>query len=127
MTNRKTILELLPTHQRLLNRHQGRLVWMVSIAKLDPTQLGGIIARADGCFGVVAAEAGSCFLDRHPEGDAVVLAMGLWGVVDIAEAVVPEAVQHILDRPPSTLPILIVDCDDEPAVALLALEDPQVS
>lgn len=123
MYGRESIQELLPTHRRLLERFQGRLGWMARIAALDVAQLGGIVASGKGDFGEVAAEAGQCFVVRDPEeGDVVVVAMDLHGLIDVALAVIPEAVAHILARPPATMPILVVDAADEPAVVLLPLD-----
>lgn len=124
MSDRDSIRELLPSHRQLLERHQDRLAWMAQVAKLDIQKLGGIIANTRGEFGDVAAEAGECFVVADPdEGDVVVLALGLQGLIDIAAAVVPEAVPHILDRLPSTMPILVVDGDDEPALVIVSLNE----
>lgn len=122
--SRDSICELLPTHRQLLQRHQGRLGWMAEIAKLNISKLGGIIANTDGEFGRVAAEAGEMFIVADPDdGHVVVLALGLDGLLDIAAAVVPDAVAHIINRPPSTIPILLVDGGDEPALVILPFDE----
>lgn len=123
-TDRDSISKLLPSHRRLLERHRGRLAWMARTAKLNIAQLGGIIASRRGEFGRVVAEAGEMFVVAdYEQGEVVVLALGLDGLFDIAAAVLPEAVPHIVERAPSTMPILVVDGDDEPALVIVPLKE----
>lgn len=120
---RASICELLPSHVHLLEEHRNRLCVLAQVAAVNELlldQLSFIVADLRGDFGqaCLAEGAGLEFIVRHPPA-AMVIPLDVDGLLAIATDTVPEALGVIADREPTTVPILIVDSDDEPAVVIL--------
>jgi hypothetical protein len=122
---RASIRDLLPTHRALLQRHRDRLVELMNIAVaagLAAIEMSFILTDLGSHFGVacLAEGAGREFVVSDRESEPVILVpLGVNGLLVILAAMLPEAVDPVLTRPPGAVPVLIVDADDEPAVALL--------
>lgn len=119
----RSVLVLLPSHHRLIVRHRPRVAELLRVAVtegLDLRQLGTVVADIRGEFGEVARSAGSEFVCDG----VVVVVLGIEGLVVIAAALVPAAVEPILARAPGRVPVLVVDVDDEPALLFWHVEDP---
>lgn len=119
-SERTSIRELLPSHVRLLEDHRGPLVFLASVAEEQGVQtadISFIVADARGEYGQSCRQAGVEFLvARDGEPDVMVILLGIDGLLGILSATIPEGVSHVEDRAHGTIPILVVDHEDEPAI-----------
>jgi hypothetical protein len=126
-SERPSILHLLPTHEALLDRHRARLRELMGLATgagFAPGTMAFIVADLAGSFGRACIEegAGIEFLVVIEGAAAMAVPIGVDGLLVILLDVVPEAVPPVISRPPATVPVLIVDADDEPALVILEVE-----
>ncbi len=116
------VLHLLASHRALLARHRPRLAELLDLAVasgLKETPLGAIVASSAGRFGTICLEAGPEFVVHDHDGATVsVVVMGLDGLLVIVAATLPDALPCLLARPQGTLPIVVVDEVDRPALTL---------
>lgn len=119
------VLHPLASHRALLARHRPRLAELLDLAVasgLKKTPLGAIVASSAGRFGTICLEAGPEFVVHDHDGaTASVVVTGLDGLLVIVAATLPEALPCLLARPRGTLPIVIVDAADRPALVLVPI------
>jgi hypothetical protein len=93
---------------------------------IAPTEMSFIIATVEGEFGTAVLDAGPGveFVMTADDGtETAVVPLGVDGLVVIMHELVPEGVEHVLMRAAGTLPILVVDHRDEPAIVVMAIEE----
>ena len=127
---RPSILQLLPTHVGLLQRHLGRMRALARIARdrgIGPAEQAFIIASVDGDFGsqCVISGAGLEFLVTDGKSAAMVIAMDRVGVRRMLADVIHEDAEHIKFPPERDdgIPALVVDGSDQPGLAFVALAE----
>lgn len=123
---RLSILDLLPSHHQLLQRHRSRVAELLNLAvgqDLDPAELGVLVADTAGMFGEVAREAGDEFVVVGDDSGVAVVLLGIDGLVLIVASLMPEALSPIIMRPARTITVVVVDADDEPALMFVALHE----
>lgn len=88
---------------------------------LAPTEMAFIVADTDGGFGrsCVQEGAGLEFLVRTIAASAMVIPLGVDGLVAILASMVPDGIEPVLTRTAGLVSLLLVDANDEPAIVLL--------
>lgn len=104
----------------------AELMVVVHGAGLEDAEVAFIIGDMRSEFGTACFEqgAGSEFLVSSSDGEAaMVLVLDVEGLVSILRDVVPEGLEPVVTRPTGTMPILVVDAEDEPAIVILGVGD----
>lgn len=120
---RSTIQHLLPSHRELLEHHACRIRRLLGVATLKGIRdLGIIVADVRGEFGTscVTPQVGLEFVVPAPDGrGAVVIPLGMTGLIVLLGAIIPEALPVALQRHAGSIVVVVVDADDEPAIVML--------
>lgn len=88
-------------------------------------EMSFIIADLKGEFGLacIAQGAGLEFAVVSSDAEAVVIPLDVFGLLAILRSVVPDGVEPVVSRATGTIPILVVDAEDEPAIMILGIHE----